>query len=1042
MLALAAGVAACDEPRPAAEGEAAHTAPPRNEQSGSEKVAGGEDRAERETVQRGPLPLGEAVEERLPPATCHEYTIDLEAGQAFRFEVEQRGVDVSTRVVDPGGSELVVVDSLMGAFGREDGVAVAARSGTLRLEVCPSSTRALGSESYRLAAERGAATAADGATVEALHAYRDARRLHYGGSVDKALPHYQEALDRWRAVGSARGEAWTLHALGKAWMAAGEWGGAEEALGLAVTLYERLGERYAASRPRLDLITVHRKRGDLEAAERCADLALEVGREYADPEVIWRAREGRAFVLYEQGRAAESIRIVQDLLAAAREAGDQERQIELLRAVGTACLGAGDYESALDLFSDTLRRSTGSGQEELEAELRQDLGRAYYEVDRLDEATRELELALDLYQRAANRSNVAQTLNLLGRVAQKRGSYSLAGERFQKALAQFEQLRDRPGQASALINLGQHHNLTDGPKEALEQCRRALEISREIKRPALEASARYCIARAHYQLGQFETALEEARLCEEVAEDLRRQKSHAGQRATYADRKRHYYELPVTLHLAMAAADPAGHHRDLAFAAAEAARARTLLELLRMADVDPRSGLAPEDREELERIEHSLDELHRERILRLRDSERLEEIERELSELSDQLERKEGEIRGRHPAYAEMTKPAAISLDEVQSELPPGTQLLAYFVGEDASWLWLIDGGSSQVRRLPPAEELEAAARETHRRLALSSNRTYREASKREATRLAEMILGPVAEQLRGPRLAIVADGALHYIPFAALPLPGAAPAEGEGPVLLVDRFDIVYPPSIAVVRALRAQRRQAAGSTKSAVILGDPVHSAHDPRAGGDGAVPEPASDGVCAALPRLEYSKDEARTITEMIPGAELRLGFAADREWIRDGGLAGAGIVHFATHACIDPRRPDLSGIALSMVDRRGRPVDGMLRGHEIFGLDLAADLVVVSACSSGLGPEVRGEGLLGITRGFMYAGVPQVVVSLWDVDDQATAELMQRFYRGMFERDLDPAAALAEAQRDMALDPVWTDPANWAGFVLQGDWQGGR
>ena len=165
-----------------------------------------------------------------------------------------------------------------------------------------------------------------------------------------------------------------------------------------------------------------------------------------------------------------------------------------------------------------------------------------------------------------------------------------------------------------------------------------------------------------------------------------------------------------------------------------------------------------------------------------------------------------------------------------------------------------------------------------------------------------------------------------------------------------------------------------------------------------------------------------------------------FNANRAFAISGELSNYRIVHFATHALIDNVHPELSGIALSAVNERGEGQDGFLRAHEIFNLKLAADLVVLSACRTGTGKEVAGEGLIGLTRPFMYAGAPRVIVSLWALDDRATAELMVRFYKQLLgPRTLPPAAALREAQIEMWKDPRWHAPYFWAAFMLQGEWR---
>jgi len=193
-------------------------------------------------------------------------------------------------------------------------------------------------------------------------------------------------------------------------------------------------------------------------------------------------------------------------------------------------------------------------------------------------------------------------------------------------------------------------------------------------------------------------------------------------------------------------------------------------------------------------------------------------------------------------------------------------------------------------------------------------------------------------------------------------------------------------------------------------------------------------------AALERLPATRREAQMIATLAPGKVWSaLDLAANREAVLSGGLRDYRVVHFATHAVADTRNPELSGLVLSLVDAAGKPREGFLGVSDIYELDLDADLVVLSGCQTALGKEVRGEGIMGLTRGFLYAGVPRVVASLWKVQDKTTAELMERFYRALWRNHLAPAAALRDAQLSLRRDPRYRDPYSWAGFVLQGDWR---
>jgi CHAT domain-containing protein len=235
--------------------------------------------------------------------------------------------------------------------------------------------------------------------------------------------------------------------------------------------------------------------------------------------------------------------------------------------------------------------------------------------------------------------------------------------------------------------------------------------------------------------------------------------------------------------------------------------------------------------------------------------------------------------------------------------------------------------------------------------------------------------------------------------------------------------------------------------------IVADPLYSQDDPRIvariGGVTPMARPESGtperGAVASFRRLDFSREEAEAIARFAPPSDTYIARGADasRATVLSGALSGYRYVHFATHAVVDTQYPQFSRLVLSLVDSEGRPVDdGFLRLHDIYGLALEdTDMVVLSACDTALGRAIRGEGLVGLTRGFLYAGAERVVASLWQVQDAATARLMERFYRGLLVERLPPAQALRRAQLSILEEPGGASafPYFWGGFVLQGEWR---
>jgi CHAT domain-containing protein len=278
----------------------------------------------------------------------------------------------------------------------------------------------------------------------------------------------------------------------------------------------------------------------------------------------------------------------------------------------------------------------------------------------------------------------------------------------------------------------------------------------------------------------------------------------------------------------------------------------------------------------------------------------------------------------------------------------------------------------------------------------------------------------------------------------------------------LITQHEVVSVPSASVLAGLRRETTGRKVADKTVAVLADPVFDKSDDRVAQSS---RPARDPIAKVgdlhhesdarravrevdlssgggdIPRLPFSREEAEAIVAAAPAGKgmKAIGFRASRVTAIGAELAQYRIVHFATHALLNNEHPELSGIVLSLVDEQGRPQDGFLRLHEIYNLNLPVELVVLSACQSGLGKDVKGEGLVGLVRGFMYAGASRVVASRWKVNDWATAELMKQFYTRMLKDGMRPAAALRAAQVAMWKQKRWQAPYYWAGFVLHGEWR---
>jgi CHAT domain-containing protein len=402
------------------------------------------------------------------------------------------------------------------------------------------------------------------------------------------------------------------------------------------------------------------------------------------------------------------------------------------------------------------------------------------------------------------------------------------------------------------------------------------------------------------------------------------------------------------------------------------------------------------------------------------------------------------DMRSRNPRYAAFRYPEPISLTGARQLLSDRALLLEYAVGENESFLFAVTRTDQLIARLPGAATLRPMIRRMREAVIAPPARSTLAAYWLDAQALYRCLIAPAGRLLAGSdEIVVVADGMLNYLPFDSLIEPSREITADLDPArmpFLIRRYAISYAPSMSVLATVRRQRDLRPEPSRMFVAWGDPAYNIVPNTGQTDGA----RSSGPrlsFTALPRLQYSRREVETIARMYPPASVEtfLGDRAREDRAKSPEIAGFRFVHFAVHGLINESRPQLSGLFLSRPSKaeREQGQDGLLQVHEIFDLRLNADLVVLSACETGLGKAVKGEGLTGFTQAFLYAGASSVAVSLWKVEDRSTADLMIRFYRHMRDGGLARAQALRRAQLDLIGNRDTAQPHYWAAFSLIGD-----
>ena len=688
-----------------------------------------------------------------------------------------------------------------------------------------------------------------------------------------------------------------------------------------------------------------------------------------------------------------------------------------------------DLDGAVREYRQALELRRRLGDREGEAVTASSLGHALRLLGRYDEAAASLDRALALRKAGEDPVKQAQTLLNRGQLHRELGETDQARKRFQEALGLFLQADDRDGEGMALNALGLVELDAEQPAEALRPFQAALARRQPESRG--RAVTLNSLGVAYRQLGRYDEARRvyaQALAVFTSLGDLREQArclGNLGQLEAFKGRDDDALgHLETALKLFRDLADPPDlawtlegkaqvlrHRGDLKGARRLMTEALAAIEGLRFRQTseNTRAEFFSTQQDSYGFMVDLLTDMHRE-------DEALEINERSLARsLLDELDRVRAGPRAGGPRYAALTQPQPWKAADARRELLDGdTLLLEYRLGEKRSFLWAVTPESLRVFALPGRAAIEAAAGRACDLLARSRNPITEKSAGIELAKLSPMLLGPVSQFLSGKRLLVVGDGILRNLPFAALPEPGTGDP-------LVARHEIVALPSVSVLGEIRREIAGRPRAPKTLWVLANPELAGTE----------EP-----------LPHTAEEAAAILALAPASERFAvqGRQATRAAVLSGALRDYRLLHFATHGSFAADDPGGGRLVLAQIDPQGRrEPNGFLRLADIYNLDLRADLVVLSACQSALGRELRGEGIMGMTRGFFYAGAERVVVSLWNVNDRATAELMRRFYRGMLVDRLSPAAALRTAQDAIRRQARTKAPYYWAGFMLQGEWR---
>ena len=898
------------------------------------------------------------------------------------------------------------------------------------------------------------------------------------GNKQQALEYYNQALSLRRASGDRGGEAITLNNIGNIYDYLGEKQQALEYYNQALSILHTIDDPIGKAGILNNIGGIYHALGERQKALEYYNQALSIRLTIDDP--IGKADTfnniGAAY--NDLGKKQKALEYYNQALLLYRAIENQSREAITLSNIGVVYKDLGKRQQALEYYNQALFLYREVKDKNGEAITLNNIGLVYYTLGKRQQALEYYNQTLVLFRAIENRTGEATVLNNIGGFYDDSGEKQKALEYYNQALFLHREVKDKDGEATALNNIGTAYDDLEEKQKALEYYNQALLLSREVKdkdgeaftlsnmgiiyddlgekQKALEyynqalllhhgvgnrdeEAANFSnIALLHYDKGDLTIASEYMQKAIERIEFLRNQIFIPELQNSFYLTIEKYYDVYIKILMELHQQSPSQGYHAQALHYSERVRARQLLTQLREANVDIRQGVAPEllaqEKDLNQQLAAALENKAKLRRGSFSNTEK-ENLNKRINSLIAELEQVEASIRLQSPSYAAINQPSKFTLQtsEIQEQLlDDNTLLIEYYLGQEASYLWVVSQDKVSSYQLPPQEEIEQLAEEFRNDIASETKNNLEIGQK-----LSEMILAPALEELGNKRLLIVGDGVLQSIPFAALPT-----STSNNPLIVNN--EIITLPSASSLAALRQQVRGRPPASKKLAILADPVYELEEQ----EGAVDLSELSGMratrdaCLSLQQLPYTRTEAENILALVPEDEgfAALGYEASVATATSHQLSEYQIIHFAAHGCLNEDVPQFSGLALSVYDSEEELQDPLLRLDTIYNLTLPAELVVLSACETGLGKKLAGEGLVSLTRGFMYAGAKGVVVSFWSVNDSSTAELMSKFYQKMYQENLKPPAALREAQLEMwqSNNGNWQDPYHWAAFTLQGKW----
>lgn len=842
------------------------------------------------------------------------------------------------------------------------------------------------------------------------------------------------------------------------------------AIGRLINNKEALAETYK------NIAYVYGNRGDIDNCRKYGDEARKSLDAKNSPLESARVHISLGIMSMRYDLYQDALDFYNTALTLYRSKNDKEGTVKALNGLGWAYYKIGDYHKALDYTKEALDKANILNNDDQKILALTVIVDSHLKLEDPDTALSFAEIELQLSKKTQVNSRISYVYMQYGDIYSARREYEKALQYYDDALKMAVDHGSNYLNAILSIKVGSIHVLNGNRELALSSLSKTLMLSRVSNNHELGIRALHLMAVIHRDAGSLDESQQEIAEAVNLIESSRLKINGRQDRETFFATVRKSYELYIDILMQRHKQTPDKGFAEVALQVSERSRARNLREMLAESRLASEASIPTDLFSEERFLNQKLNSIAR--VIETAIGREKTDAEKELRELSTNYESVQRKIRIASPKYASITQPQPLSVSEMQNMLDDDTAILEYVNNCPRSYLFVITRNKIYSHEIVGRCHLDDSAIKVYKSLTARQLQTTIEQESfeqrierikkadaefwKEAEDLSQKIFMPAVENIKQSKLIIVADGVLQYIPFTALPFVEKVEAGSREiknkTTLLIDKYEISYLPSISSLVEIRKDIINKPSSERTIAVMANPVFSRNDPRFNplmGNQMKEEAKTEqselllrawgsiSKEGTIPSLPSTEKEGRDIFKLAPNRSglLAMGFEAKRSLIESGELSKYRYLHFATHSIFNSQYPELSGLILSLYKPNGDSEDGYLRLNDIYNMNLSADLVVLSACQTGIGKNVNGEGLIGLTRGFMYAGASRVVAGLWKVDDAATSRLMTKFYDGMFNKKLRPSAALRDAQRSIMRreDGQLLPPFFWAAFIQQGEYR---